>query len=71
MSTSPPTLADIVLQRVTARTDRRVRDLVVEVGPDWVTLRGRAKSFHIKQLAIHGAREILPTARLENAIVVD
>lgn len=71
MSTNPPTLADAVLQRITARTDRRVRDLVVEVGPDGVTLRGRARSFHIKQLAQHGVREVLPTARLQNAIVVE
>ena len=71
MSTNPPTLADVVLQRITVRTDRRVKDLAVEVGPGWVTLRGRARSFHVKQLAMHGAREVLPTAKLENAIVVE
>ncbi|MDB5306872.1 MAG: hypothetical protein JWO38_1074 [Gemmataceae bacterium] len=71
MSTNPPTLAEVILQRITTRTYRRVKDLVVEVGPDWVTLRGRVTSFHVKQLAMHGAREILPTARLENAIEVE
>lgn len=71
MSTNPPTLADVVLSRVTSRTDRRVRNLEVEVGPDRVTLRGRTNSFHVKQLALTGAREVLPTALLENAIVVD
>ena len=45
--------------------------MVVEVGPDRVTLRGRASSFHVKQLAQHGAQEALPGARLENAIVVE
>ena len=71
MSTKPPTLADVILQRVATRTGRRVRDLIVEVGPDRVTLRGRTASFHVKQLAQHGAREALPEARLVNAIVVD
>jgi osmotically-inducible protein OsmY len=70
MSTNPPGLADLILQRVSTRTSRRVRDLVVEVGPGWVTLRGRAASFHIKQLAQHEVRELLPTARVENAIIV-
>lgn len=71
MSTIAPSLADVVLKRVTARTDRRVRHLEVEVGPDWVTIRGRTSSFHVKQLAQQGAREVLPTARLDNAIVVE
>jgi hypothetical protein len=70
MSTTPPSLSDLVLQSVTTRTGRRVRDLAVEVSPDRVTLRGRADSFHVKQLALHGAREVVPTLRLENAIVV-
>jgi hypothetical protein len=71
MSTTPPTLSELVMQHVAASTSRRVRDLAVEVRPDRVTLRGRAGSFHVKQLAQHGAREIVPTLRLENAIVVE
>lgn len=71
MSTNPPTLADVVLRRVSDRTGRRVRDLVVEVDPNRVILRGTARSFHVKQLAQHGAQEVLPDARLENAIVVE
>ncbi len=70
MSTTPPTLSELVLQRVATVTGRRVRDLAVEVAPDRVTLRGRAASFHIKQLAQHGVREVVPTLRLDNAIVV-
>ncbi|MBN9516957.1 hypothetical protein J0H58_00330 [bacterium] len=70
MSTTPPSLSELVLERVATRTGRRVRDLVVEVAPDRVTLRGRTNSFHVKQLAQHGVREIVPTLRLENAIVV-
>ena len=70
MSTTPPSLGELVRERVSARTGRRVRDLDVEVGADRVTLRGRADSFHVKQLALHGAREVVPTLRLHNAIVV-
>ena len=71
MSITPPTLADIVHETITARTGRRVRDLRVEVRNDRVVLRGRASSFHVKQLALHGAQEASPGARLENAIVVE
>jgi hypothetical protein len=70
MSTTPPSLSELVLQCVATRTGRRVRDLAIEVGPDRVTLRGRTDSFHVKQLAQHGVREVVPTLRLENAIVV-
>jgi hypothetical protein len=71
MSVTPPTLAEIVVQRVQNRTGRRVRNLAVEVGTERVVLRGRANSYHIKQLAQAGAREALPGVRVENAIVVE
>jgi hypothetical protein len=73
MSTVPMSLIEIVTQRIADRTGRRVRGLVVEVttGGDGIVLRGRADSFHVKQLAQQGAREALPDARLENAIVVE
>ena len=66
-------LIEVVTQRVTDRTGRRVKNLVVEVagGGDSVVLRGQATSFHVKQLAQQGAREALPNAHLENAIVVE
>ena len=66
-------LAEVVIQRVVARTNRRVQNLVVEVAAagESVVLRGRTTSFHVKQLAQQGAREALPHARLENAIVVE
>jgi len=71
MSITPPSLAEIVHETVTARTGRRVRDLRIEVRIDRVVLRGRVSSFHIKQLALQGAQEASPGARLENAIVVE
>ena len=73
MSTTPPTLTDLVLQRVVARTNRRVRNLAIEVEAtgERVVLRGRANSFYVKQLAQEGAQEALPDAHLVNAIVVE
>ena len=73
MSALPMPLTEVVAQRVTDRTGRRVRNLVVEVADsgDSVVLRGRTNSFHVKQLAQQGAREALPDAELENAIVVE
>jgi hypothetical protein len=71
MSTTPPSLAEIVVQRVVNRTGRRVRDLAVEVAPERVILRGRVNSFHVKQLAQAGACEALPGLILENAIEVE
>jgi hypothetical protein len=65
-------LIEVVMQRVAARTGRRVRNLEVEITTSGeVVLRGRADSFHVKQLAQHAAREALPHAHLENAIVVE
>ena len=71
MSLNAPNLADLVREQITVHTGRRVQDLVVEVGPARITLRGRAKSFHVKQLAQHGVRVVAPTAPLQNAIVVE
>ena len=66
-------LLELVTQRVADRTGRRVRNLEIEIatGGDRVVLRGRANSYHVKQLAQQGAREALPDASLENAIVVE
>ncbi len=71
MSTSAPNLNELLLQRVSNWTSRRVQNLTVEVGSGRVTLRGQAKSFHIKQLAQRGAQEVIPNVKLENAIVVE
>lgn len=71
MSTSAPGLSDVLIQQISHRTGRRVRELAVEVRAGQVVLRGRARSFHVKQLAQHGVREMLPDVQLENAIVVE
>lgn len=63
-------LRDALTERVQNRTGRRVSGLSVEVAGGAVVLRGVARSYHVKQLAQHGAREVLPDAKLLNAIVV-
>lgn len=70
MSATLPTTRELLRERVLARTGRRVRDLCVEVIEEKIVLRGRAESFHIKQLAQHGVWDLLPSAKLQNAIVV-
>jgi osmotically-inducible protein OsmY len=60
-----------VRARVRVRTGRRVRELDVEVTDGAVVLRGACESFHVKQLALHAVREVLPAARVRNRIEVD
>ena len=61
---------DSVRDRVLTWTGRRVRGLVVVVRGKTVVLAGTASSFHVKQLAQQGARDVLPQAPLANEIVV-
>ena len=70
MSTMPLRLDELLLERVQSRTGRRILDLKVEVGADEVVLSGTTRSFHIKQLAIQGVREVLPQVCLRNSITV-
>jgi hypothetical protein len=58
-------------QRITLRTGRRIRNLAIELEAERVVLRGLTKTFHVKQLAQHGVREVLPHVRLENVIEVE
>lgn len=73
MSVAMMSLTEIVRDRIASRTGRRVRGLVVELtaGGDSIVLRGRADSFHVKQLAQQAVLETLPSAQLENAIIVE
>ncbi len=71
MSVMPKTLDELLWDRIQERTGRRVRDLTVEMTGERVVVRGRARSFHVKQLALHGVRDVLPTTPMLNSIVVD
>ena len=55
---------------VEARTHRRIRDLRVELHNGSLVLRGRADSYHLKQLAQHGILDVMPKVRIVNNIVV-
>jgi hypothetical protein len=57
--------------RVHVRTGRRVRNLAVELEPERIVLRGLTATYYVKQLAQQEIRDILPDARLENAIEVN
>jgi hypothetical protein len=55
---------------VEERTHRRIRGLQVEIDDGNVVLKGRAGSYHVKQLAQHGILDVIPNVRLINAIEV-
>jgi hypothetical protein len=69
VSEQPP-LHKQLESRILARTGRRVRNLEIDFTSDGVTLRGETSTYHVKQLAQHGVRDILPTIRLHNRINV-
>jgi hypothetical protein len=56
---------------IRTRTSRRIRNLAVELCPERIVLRGLAATYHVKQLAQQGVREVLPHVSVENAIVVE
>ena len=64
-------LQQALTARVQQRTGRRVRDLRIELRPEGVVLSGQAATYHVKQLAQHGVRDLLPHVELRNAIVVE
>jgi hypothetical protein len=70
MVSEQPPLEQQLESRILARTGKRVRNLEIHFTSDEVTLRGETSTYHVKQLAQHGVREILPTIRLHNRINV-
>jgi hypothetical protein len=68
-ASSPPLLQELE-QMVWLRTGRRVKDLAIELEPERVVLRGLAHTYHVKQLAQQGLRDLLPNIRLDNVIIV-
>ncbi len=70
MGALPKPLDELLAEKVLAKTGRRVQNLAVEVLGETVVLRGKASSFHVKQLAQHGVRDVLPQVAVRNVIVV-
>jgi osmotically-inducible protein OsmY len=59
-----------VKERLVARLGNRVRKLEVRFSEQGVELSGEAPNFHVKQIAQHSVWEVMPQARLTNAITV-
>jgi len=57
-------------RRILERSGRRVKDLRVSVYQGQVVLEGRTDTYYGKQLAQHGALELVPEGMLQNAIDV-
>jgi hypothetical protein len=64
------TLAQLVESRVRESTHGRIRNLEVEEVQGRVVVRGQVPSHHTKQLALHGALEVLPGDRFSSNITV-
>jgi hypothetical protein len=55
---------------VSAMIGRRIRDLRIEVHRGGLVIRGRATSFHVKQLALHTVMTVSDLPVSANEIVV-
>lgn len=64
------TLMEQVETRVRETTHGRIRNLLVEEVQGQLVIRGQAPSHHAKQLALHGALELLPSDRVSALITV-
>jgi hypothetical protein len=70
MGMNHPALVLELAKLVDRRTHRRIQDLEIEVDHGSVVIKGRAGSYHVKQLAQHGILDVMPKVRLVNAIEV-
>jgi hypothetical protein len=64
------TLTEQVENRVLQSTHGRIRNLTVEEIQGRVVVRGKVPSHHTKQLALHGALELLSCDRFSSNITV-
>ena len=67
---STMTLSQLVESRIRQSTHGRIRDLEVQEIQGRVVVRGNAPSYHTKQLALHGALELLSGQRFSSEITV-
>jgi hypothetical protein len=67
---SAMTLTQLVESRIRTSTYGRIRDLKVEEIQGYVVVRGIVPSHHTKQLALHGALELLSGDRFSAEITV-
>jgi len=64
------TLIQLIESRIRTSTFGRIRDLKVEEIQGCVVVRGKVPSHHTKQLALHGALELLSGGRFSAEITV-
>jgi len=67
---STPTLAQRVETKVRQSTHGRIRNLLVQEIQGQVIVSGQAPSRHAKQLALHGALELLSSDRFAEKITI-
>ena len=65
-----PSLLKDIETRVRACTGSRLSNLGVELSADGVRLHGQTTTYHVKQLAQHCVRTLLPHVSLVNEIHV-
>lgn len=71
MNTFAPPNEKLLEKQILLRTHRRVHSLRVRQLEEGVTIQGQASSYHVKQLALQAVREVNPTLRVWNRIVVN
>ena len=70
MSSATPSLVEQIEARVRQSTHGRIRNLIVEEVKGRVILGGQVSSHHARQLALHGALELLSGRRISANITV-
>jgi hypothetical protein len=70
MSPSKPSLIQQIETRVRESTHGRIRNLTVEEIQGHVVVRGQVPSHHTRQLALHGALQLLSGDRFSAMITV-
>jgi hypothetical protein len=70
MPETGPSLVERIETKVRQLTHGRIRNLVVQEIQGRVIVSGQAPSRHAKQLALHGALELLPGDRFSERITI-
>lgn len=63
-------LASNLVSRIQARTHGQVRELHVELADESIVIKGRARTYYAKQLAQHGAMDLITGQTIINQIIV-
>jgi hypothetical protein len=70
MAETSPSLIEQVEARVRRTSHFQIRELAVEQARGKFIIRGRVPTYHAKQLALHGALELLPAGSIDAEITV-